>query len=451
VSDDELKGVRQAILEAFPDASAPPVRFFGVPLAMKVPENVMTDFGDAPGSRGAPARRPRSEIVLSLLALRREGGLATATAESLAVRVDAPVKDVERALEVLRGFRMIRTWAIIDNSDAVIGMVVAPDRAEAMGAFLRQLFERPVRPPSFGFRAEEIGVPADEIRGQDSADLESKETVREERSSRAGEADDEHIDFWEAVTAADVEHAIDEALVEDRTVTPESGRVLVPVRNVSLGSGLCAAVGGDQSLRDAIEDSYREIGVRDLVARFALTPPDVVIDCCESQSRTSGSWGLGEVQLGNRGYLFAQSDEDEDDDWPILGAWEPADDAAARRACILAVHGREWRSRNWPPVSAREATGDPGLLQEAILRALDADPKWWGHVRGVASEAEDRPETPLPIEAIARRSGATPEAVRRVLGMAPDVPSDEARRIVVALYVHSIATDPFGWLKKWPE
>jgi hypothetical protein len=51
-----VKALRETVLESFPDASAPPVRFLGVPLAMRVPQNVMIDFSDAPASGGPPAR-----------------------------------------------------------------------------------------------------------------------------------------------------------------------------------------------------------------------------------------------------------------------------------------------------------------------------------------------------------------------------------------------------------
>jgi hypothetical protein len=56
--DDVVKAIRESILEAFPDAAAPPVCFLGGPLALKVPENVMIDFSDHAGSRdpGPPAR-----------------------------------------------------------------------------------------------------------------------------------------------------------------------------------------------------------------------------------------------------------------------------------------------------------------------------------------------------------------------------------------------------------
>jgi hypothetical protein len=42
--EDAVQAIRDSILEAFPDAAAPPVRFLGVPLALKFPEKVMVDL-----------------------------------------------------------------------------------------------------------------------------------------------------------------------------------------------------------------------------------------------------------------------------------------------------------------------------------------------------------------------------------------------------------------------
>jgi len=109
-------------------------------------------------------------------------------------------------------------------------------------------------------------------------------------------------------------------------------------------------------------------------------------------------------------------------------------------------------NRVWPPALGEWATGDPELLQEAVLRALDAHPDWWGYVLGDVEKL--RAEASLPVEAIARQSAATVDTVRRVLDAAAadaDVRNDAERRIMVAIFVRCIAKDPFGWLKKFPE
>lgn len=61
VSEAEFAAVRGSILNAHPDAAAPPVRFFGVALALGVDRNIMVDFGVPPRRRApAPKRRERT-------------------------------------------------------------------------------------------------------------------------------------------------------------------------------------------------------------------------------------------------------------------------------------------------------------------------------------------------------------------------------------------------------
>jgi hypothetical protein len=55
--DDVVEALRKSIIDKFPDAVAPPVRFLGVPLALQLPENVMTDFSDTLSPRKKRIRR----------------------------------------------------------------------------------------------------------------------------------------------------------------------------------------------------------------------------------------------------------------------------------------------------------------------------------------------------------------------------------------------------------
>jgi hypothetical protein len=62
-----------------------------------------------------------------------------------------------------------------------------------------------------------------------------------------GESDnEEHDDPWRNVSAADLAAVIDRGLVEDREEAPPSGRVFVPIGEVSLRSTLLAAAPGDE-------------------------------------------------------------------------------------------------------------------------------------------------------------------------------------------------------------
>ena len=239
----------------------------------------------------------------------------------------------------------------------------------------------------------------------------------------------------------------------------KSWRVFVPIGEVSLRSALLAAAPGDEDTQ-AVADSLLEgMGeIEETLSRFTGTPPEQVVYCGVSSSMVSGCWGLFEFRLGARGYLYYQPDfgVGDDESLPIFGAWEPADNPAARRACILRVYSREWRNRALPPAMGEWATGEPGLLQEAILRVLDANQEAWETVFERLEQApEPREAAVQTVEEVAKLSATPTERVRQVLHLVAardhqfedrlwtGASSDEERRIVVALLVHCIAKDPF--------
>jgi hypothetical protein len=59
VSEGELADVRARILEAFPDAAAPAVRFFGTPVALALPSNSIVELVEPPSPRPAARERRR--------------------------------------------------------------------------------------------------------------------------------------------------------------------------------------------------------------------------------------------------------------------------------------------------------------------------------------------------------------------------------------------------------
>jgi hypothetical protein len=284
----------------------------------------------------------------------------------------------------------------------------------------------------------------------------------------AGEKDDdldddleEEDDPWQNVSAADVAAAIDRALTRDHHEAPPSGRVFVPVGEVSLRSALLAAVpANDEEMQLAAEDTLDNVGIEETFSRFTGTPPDKVVYCCVSSSMVSGCWGVFEFRLGDRGYLYYHPDWGigDDESLPVLGAWEPAGDPPARRACILSVYAREWHERVLPPAMGEWATGEPELLLEAILRVLDATPQAWEAVFERLQQApEPREPAAQTVEEIANLSAAPTELVQHILnlvaarddqfeeGIGTGASRGEERRIVVALFVHCIARDPFGF------
>jgi hypothetical protein len=302
-------------------------------------------------------------------------------------------------------------------------------------------------------RAEEVTAALKRARGTDVSHA-HPETEQEDDAE-----DDEEIDPWRDISPANLAEAMDRALIKD-SEDPPSGRMLRPIPELSLRSVLRALLPWKRDTQELADEWLADNGIEETFFRLARTSPKRVVYCCVSSSMVSGCWGVHEFRLAGRGYLYFSSDEDEDGG-AILGAWEPAGDAAARRAGILAVYAREWGERTLPPAMGEWASGDPALLQEAILRALEAEPEAWKVVLERLSDApEPREASAQTVRRVARCSGAAAQQVRDVLGLltAQDgelkerlltrSSSDDERRIVVAVFVHCIAKDPFGWLKE---
>ena len=140
---------------------------------------------------------------------------------------------------------------------------------------------------------------------------------------------EEDDDPWRNISAADLAAALDRALIEDHLEAPPSGRMFVPIREVSLRSALLAAAPGDEDTQ-AVADSALEgmVEIEETLSRFTATPPERVVYCgCQATTMLGGCWGLFEFQLGARGYLYYQPDwgvGDSNECLPIFGAWEPA-------------------------------------------------------------------------------------------------------------------------------
>ena len=200
------------------------------------------------------------------------------------------------------------------------------------------------------------------------------------------------------------------------------------------------------------------VDIQETLSQFTDTPPEPVVDCCSSTCMVSSCWGLFEFRLGARGYLYYEPDwgmEDPGECLPIFGAWEPADDSTARRACILRVYARKWDSIGLPPFFGEWATAEPGLLQEAILRVLDANPEAWEMVFDRLDQApEPREAANETVEEVAELSASPAEHVRQVLYLVAardhqfrerlrtEASRDKDRHIVIALLMHCIGKDP---------
>jgi hypothetical protein len=267
---------------------------------------------------------------------------------------------------------------------------------------------------------------------------------------------EEYEDVWKNVTATDLAAAINVALVESQDQELLSGRTFLPVRKISVRSALISAVpeGARAAAVRALNDELP--GLEEALAQFTPAPPEPTVSCYVSSSMVSGSWGILEFRLCGRGYLYYRPDfgVGDDESLPILGAWEPEDNLAARRACVLKVYEREWNERTLPPAMGEWAVGDPELLQEAILRVLRAHPWAWGSVFERLMEAPEPGEAAHDtLTQVCKLSGAPASRVRKVLHFVSDAddhlrhavcrkrPNEEVQRVVVALLVHCLAAD----------
>ncbi|MGB7794156.1 MAG: hypothetical protein WBL39_23415 [Terrimicrobiaceae bacterium] len=97
--------------------------------------------------------------------------------------------------------------------------------------------------------------------------------------------DKEDDDPWRNISAADLAAAIDRALIEDREEAPPSGRVFVPIGEVSLRSALLAAAPDDEHTQAEADTLLEEMGdIEETVSRFTDTPPERVVYCSVSRS-----------------------------------------------------------------------------------------------------------------------------------------------------------------------
>lgn len=259
-------------------------------------------------------------------------------------------------------------------------------------------------------------------------------------------------DPWQGASASEVIGVIDAALTEAPDGQARTGLVLVPSGEVSVRTALLSVIARDDEAQEAAEVFLENWGIGEVLHRITAADLGFVVWCSVSSSMVSGAWGLMEFRVGDRGYLYYQADWgiDDDESLSILGAWEPADDAEARRACVLRTYQREWFKRHLPPLMGEWARGDAEILQTAIHQVLEDNDDAWEWVFGRLRDCQELLEpTSALLEEASRLSGAPSDRVREVLravqpldkGSAP--PREEAaRRIVVALFIRCIAKEP---------
>lgn len=215
------------------------------------------------------------------------------------------------------------------------------------------------------------------------------------------------------------------ALKAERDERLPPGRTFNAVGDLSVRSVLLAAAHAkmpDSGLKEADLDDNVEIGgFEKLLSRFTKGHIKPVVLCSVTDSMVSGSWGLFEFRLNDRGFIYYRPDwgTGDDESLPILGAWEPSHDRQARRACILRTYSREWEGRALPPMMGQWAEGDLDMLQEGIRCVIHAEPNAWKMVierlRQEPLLGEDKSEI---IDRVAKSWATDPRRVREVLDFA---------------------------------
>jgi len=244
------------------------------------------------------------------------------------------------------------------------------------------------------------------------------------------------LDPWENVTAADLAAYLDSSLVPDEKLSTDDHLILFPERRTSIRDAL-TTLAAEGAPEDEMEDHLDDIDY--LLRRFA--PPEWVVTCYVTDSMTSGVWGLRQLRLGGRGYLFVEPDfciGSEDEDLPVLAGWEPFENESARRRCILHVYQQDWDHYGWPPFMGQWARADPVLLQEAVGRILkDSKELVWGEMLAAVVRIKTLGAlTPSLVEQASALSGIE---LRRTQELADRLPGNEYTEEIMEPYPLSLA------------
>ncbi len=106
-----------------------------------------------------------------------------------------------------------------------------------------------------------------------------------------------------------------------------------------------------------------------------------VVFCWADSSMVCGEWGLSTYKTPQRGYVVVTQDEVPlEDNYLILGAWEPAADADARRACVIRCYARNWIDCTLPPQLGECASGEQPLWLECLLHLAESQRGVWEEI-----------------------------------------------------------------------
>lgn len=272
------------------------------------------------------------------------------------------------------------------------------------------------------------------------------------RESATPSASRHSTDPWAHVRPPALAAELDRGLVELGKGNVQ-GRLFAPASDPTIRAALTAVVDADAAEAEyGDEPWWYHFTPMDILDRLPGVTARPVITCWVSDSMASGEWSLNELRVGNRGYLFYVPDFGIGDreDLPLLGAWEPVDDAGLRRACLLDIYLKYWQDCGFPPSIGQWAKGDVEILLGGMEAALEQCPEAWDQVgewidtyvgSRITLEGED-------VQLIAQMAGQPLEHVEDVVdalgpGWPGGPPPREDAQVVIGLVAHCLGKGPY--------
>ena len=189
---------------------------------------------------------------------------------------------------------------------------------------------------------------------------------------------------WARLSAEQFISSLESRMLDDSAPTQDGGRGFVPRLPFTLRAPILdATLTDDDRVALGLELDSGYFPMEEVMLHLPwLARVRPIIDCSTTDS---ANWGLSEFTAGGRGYVYYSQDPEGlvDTTDRILASWEPSDSWEARRACVVSCYGRVWNELFLPPrpwitgqdrpwLTGQIVRGDPELLLECMLRALDA-------------------------------------------------------------------------------
>ncbi len=186
------------------------------------------------------------------------------------------------------------------------------------------------------------------------------------------------------------------------------------------------------------EALFAEIGVVGTLERILGDGFRWEVRCWNPSSMVSGVWGMRSLVLGERGY-FCMDDTEFDSEFPLFGAWAPADSQETYEAAFVETYVASWDSMGLPPYRGQVVDGPRDLILRAHERILPTEPSWaYAVAEALAEEGSDWEEWLVPY--VAETMSLPEETVAAVLRAAAQgdlyegIDEDTRRRLLREAY-----------------